>query len=396
VSKKILFIAANHLESNPRLLKLLRLCDQNKFTIEVIFAQRYRPSFATDEKNMAQNFQVKFHPVDLTKISWVDKLLLKAFQVLHIPSKITEKIGLVVLQNLFCLAFFRTRVLLQSNPDLVVGYNFDSLPLSKYLATKYRAKLVYDIEDFYSFQHSGSLDQPDRSTYQLEKYYYSFANRLMIASPHFESVLRKITDVKQVFIPNSFDAVQQMPKHAAGIRMVWFSQTIGLDRGLQDVLLAMNELNHDDLYLHLYGEVSSSDREHLMSILSCQTKVIFEGTYPADVLQQHLSMYHLGLALERSNIINRDLCETNKLYQYLAAGIPTLMSDTTAQLAFHSRHKLCSMVYKQGNIEEMKTVLSKLTSDMQLLNSLNEQARVLSIDAGYSKSEKEILDIINS
>ena len=44
----------------------------------------------------------------------------------------------------------------------------------------------------------------------------------------------------------------------------------------------------------------------------------------------------VGLSLEQRVPGNRDLCLTNKVFAYLAAGIPQLMSQTTAQEAFAS------------------------------------------------------------
>ena len=41
----------------------------------------------------------------------------------------------------------------------------------------------------------------------------------------------------------------------------------------------------------------------------------------------------LGLSTEESFPLNRDLCLTNKLFVYLLAGIPQLLSDTSAQRA---------------------------------------------------------------
>jgi hypothetical protein len=41
----------------------------------------------------------------------------------------------------------------------------------------------------------------------------------------------------------------------------------------------------------------------------------------------------LGLSTEDSHPLNRDLCLTNKIFAYLLAGIPQLLSRTSAQCA---------------------------------------------------------------
>ena len=43
--------------------------------------------------------------------------------------------------------------------------------------------------------------------------------------------------------------------------------------------------------------------------------------------------YGLGLSVEETSIPNRDICLTNKIFTYLLAGLPVLLSATTAQTA---------------------------------------------------------------
>jgi len=119
------------------------------------------------------------------------------------------------------------------------------------------------------------------------------------------------------------------------LRAYWFSQTVGLDRGLQAFLEAMavakervvldirggNRWGHGDTLMALAREFGVAERVRLLP------------TAAPDEMVDLAASYDLGLSLETETTESRRLCLTNKIFTYLLAGVPVMMSDTPAQRA---------------------------------------------------------------
>jgi len=153
----------------------------------------------------------------------------------------------------------------------------------------------------------------------------AYAERYDLAQP---------TTVLNVFPLSMAPAQAVAPRHAdAPLRAYWFSQTIGLDRGLQPFLQGMAkakarvelELRGDDRRGHgsallaMAKDLGLGDRVRLLPMAAPEEMVRLAAAYD------------LGLSLETDVSENRQLCLTNKIFTYLLAGVPVVMSDTPAQ-----------------------------------------------------------------
>jgi glycosyltransferase involved in cell wall biosynthesis len=117
------------------------------------------------------------------------------------------------------------------------------------------------------------------------------------------------------------------------LKAYWFSQTVGLNRGLQAFLKAMaatkvrvsldiqgsNRWGHGDTLMSLAGELGIADRVRLLPLA------------PPDEMVNLATAYDIGLSLETGSTENHRLCLGNKIFTYLLAGVPVILSDTPAQ-----------------------------------------------------------------
>ncbi len=122
---------------------------------------------------------------------------------------------------------------------------------------------------------------------------------------------------------------------ASPARLYWFSQTIGPGRGLEGVISAMGFMKTPTA-LHLRGGVSAS----YANTLRCRARQVGLPEAPSflppanpDEMARLASEHDLGLSVEQSTPRNHDLCLANKVFVYLLAGIPQLLSRTAGQSA---------------------------------------------------------------
>src|SRR5262249_45972535 len=82
-----------------------------------------------------------------------------------------------------------------------------------------------------------------------------------------------------------------------------------------------NRWGHGDALLGLARELGVAERVRLLP------------TAAPDEMVDLAAAYDLGLSLETEATESRRLCLTNKIFTYVLAGVPVMMSDTPAQRA---------------------------------------------------------------
>lgn len=228
--------------------------------------------------------------------------------------------------------------------DLYIAHYVAALPAAGAAARRHGALLGFDAEDF----HSGEgTDDPAEARHMamvrvVEGAWLPRCRHLTAAAPLIgEAYASRYKVARPVTVLNVFPLdmapPQAPPAHRPGapLRAYWFSQTIGLDRGLQPFLHAMArtrvrielEIRGGDPWGHgetlnaMARELGIADRVRLLPLAAPQEMVRLAAAYD------------LGLSLETDVSENRRLCLTNKIFTYLLAGVPVVLSDTPAQRA---------------------------------------------------------------
>ncbi len=127
---------------------------------------------------------------------------------------------------------------------------------------------------------------------------------------------------------------EQHPARGMGepVRLHWFSQTIGPGRGLELLFAALSHLTVG-VEVHLRGNCSPQTQTWLAQHipLGWADQVHIHPTVANDELPARIAEHDIGLALEQTNPPSRNLTVTNKLFQYLQAGLAVIATDTAGQ-----------------------------------------------------------------
>ena len=85
--------------------------------------------------------------------------------------------------------------------------------------------------------------------------------------------------------------------------------------------------------------------------------------------------YDAGLACEEPSVPNRRLCLTNKIFTYLAASVPVILSRTPAQARLEPDLGEAAFGYDCGDRAGLTRVLKRLATDAPLLRRARIAAR---------------------
>jgi glycosyltransferase involved in cell wall biosynthesis len=136
-----------------------------------------------------------------------------------------------------------------------------------------------------------------------------------------------------VVISNSFPLqpdFRQAPANPPAF--FWFSQTLGPGRGLEPFVAAWSRMQVPSR-LVLLGASAGNFCDQLRQSVPGElcARLEFLDLVPASDLPALIARHDIGLALELAEIPNRDLTVTNKILQYLNAGLAIVATATQGQ-----------------------------------------------------------------
>ncbi len=105
--------------------------------------------------------------------------------------------------------------------------------------------------------------------------------------------------------------------------------------------------------------------------------------------------HDIGLALEQSFIANRDLTITNKILQYLNAGLAVVASDTRGQREVLAHAPDAGVMVKLAETADLAQTLDRLLADRHALAWHQAAARRLAEQVYcWEKEAPRLLDIV--
>jgi hypothetical protein len=233
----------------------------------------------------------------------------------------------------------------QIGSDLYIGHCLGGLYAAAEAARKTHRLFGFDIEDY----HDGETPEATedmievRARFILQSRLLPKCRVLTAASPLIARKYLENYQVDPITVLNVFPLSQapETPVPALPItndrpaRFYWFSQTIGEGRGLEKMIEIL-ALMSTPAELHLRGFVARGYAEHLQSTAikkGLKRPLSFLAPGPPGEMARLASTADMGVASEEPPPLNKDICLANKIFIYLLAGIPQLLSNTAAQLA---------------------------------------------------------------
>jgi glycosyltransferase involved in cell wall biosynthesis len=267
--------------------------------------------------------------------------------------------------------------------DLYIAHNLAAMPAAVKAAKKARAKCGFDMEDYHRNEvHDNPKEFDVRlKTYIEEKYIpltdYLTASSKQIADNYqliFPS--KKIVPILNVF-PKNQD--EQNIKTGSTLKLLWFSQSVGLNRGIEDVLRALKLLEPAAIEFHILGQLTTPVNEALAQIIKtlefvCQPAIFYHDPIHPDDLIQFASQFDIGLALEPGFSINNKMALSNKIFTYINAGLALIATDTPAQQYLIDEYPLIGKLYKPGDYTALSIIIKNYIEHPTLLKDTRQAA----------------------
>ncbi|HYD20432.1 MAG TPA: glycosyltransferase, partial [Flavipsychrobacter sp.] len=276
---------------------------------------------------------------------------------------------------------------LETDADLYICHIDCSLYVGKKLIQRGK-KVAFDLEDWYSHDYLVA-SRPVEMLKRLEK--FALKHGAYVTCPSYamaDAIYEEYGIGKPDVIYNGFPQ-EKLLHQAMHVQpsLVWFSQTIGPGRGLEKMIAVLQKIQ-TPLSLNLIGDVSDRYRLELETLFErCrQHKLVISPQVKHNELHGLLSRHIVGLALEETFPPSRDTTITNKILQYLQAGLRVFATGTKGQceVAADFRNAVC--VVSPDDLDEWTTELQKLVSEKEI----DREEIVARFNEKYSWEAQEI------
>lgn len=181
------------------------------------------------------------------------------------------------------------------------------------------------------------------------------------------------------------------------VRLIWFSQTLGEDRGLQDVFAALPLLK-GEWTLELRANASGDMRSWVESKVApaLRSRVCIEPIVPPEQLSCVVAKCDIGLAPEPPSCGNKALTIANKIFQYMQCGLSVVASDTPGQREILTAFPQGGCLYSSGDACSLADILNYWLNDPGRLKASKQTvASEANQRFAYERQAKILLDSVN-
>lgn len=149
----------------------------------------------------------------------------------------------------------------------------------------------------------------------------------------------------------------------------WVSQTLGRDRGLDDLFAALPLLKHK-AQINLRGKPTQGFERWLQERVpeDWRERVAIRDVVSNAELLSRISEHDIGLATEIPVIRNKDLTVSNKILHYLLAGLAVIATDTAGQREVAAQAPGGVFLYRSGDAAALARLLDSLLASKEALS----------------------------
>jgi glycosyltransferase involved in cell wall biosynthesis len=174
---------------------------------------------------------------------------------------------------------------------------------------------------------------------------------------------------------NELDGLRLDRRDSKRPSLIWFSQVIGPGRGLETIVDCLGEL-HVPLEVHIRGNGDPAYEAALQQRAPADKRdqIVFHPQVPHSSLLSRLVEHDMGFAGDIPHCENRDLTITNKILQYLLAGLAVVASDTRGHREVAQRATAAVSMFTAADPRSLAATLNALLSDPERLSRARADA----------------------
>jgi len=221
--------------------------------------------------------------------------------------------------------------LLFNKADVYWSNDLDTL-LANHLASKWKnKKLIFDSHEYFT-EVPELINRP-----KIQRFWKRIEQRILPQLKNVLTVSQSIADLYQQEYGIDVKLMRNVPEKNTTVfevenlqvenkKIIIYQGAINVNRGIDFMVKAMKYLDNCMFYLIGKGDISE-DIAQLIKTENLSEKVKMLGEIPYEKLHSYTVQADLGLSLEEDKGLNYRFALPNKLFNYIHAEVPVLVSN---------------------------------------------------------------------
>ena len=385
---RVCIVTAGHVSTCPRMLKAADALHGEGYDVRVVSVS-HTPWAVEADQALRATRRWRWDVVDYGRATARTRQIMTGAR-LRIAHALTRRLGSSrVPAALFVRAYSRAhdelvRAVVAEPADLVYGGTTGALAAVAEAARRLGVPYGLDLEDFHTGERSAQVGELAVIAERVERLALPGAAFLTTSSPMIADAYAGKYGLRPLTIHNTFSLDLQEPDatlEGKPLTFYWFSQTLGGGRGLEDFIRAAGHARVAG-ELHLRAGATQAHLDDFMRFSQAAAPLLALRLHELDSPDTMVRLargYDLGLSGEEPTVLNRRLCLGNKIFTYLAAGVPVLLSGTPAQARLGHDLGNAAIVYAPGDVAGLAERLACLAGEPRLRREARLAARAAAV-----------------
>lgn len=291
--------------------------------------------------------------------------------------------------RLFIFLIFKRKSILLSN-------DIDTL-LPNYMVSKlFKIPLIFDSHELFS-------EVPELTNRPIVKFIWRKIEQVLIPKINYKyTVSNSIADYYKETYNTSFEVIRNVPmkkvdlrnlKSAISLRKnaLIYQGALNKGRGLELIIKTMLYL--DNVYLYIIGDGDlANELKLLVQQLKLAEKIFFLGKIAPNDLQNFTSQAAIGISFEEDLGLNYRYALPNKLFDYIQAKIPVLVSNLIEMKQLVTEYKIGEIIDNRNP----KVIAKMVELMLEKRNSYQEYLEIAAEELIWELEEVKLKEIIFS
>jgi len=211
-----------------------------------------------------------------------------------------------------------------------------SLPVAYVAARRHGAALIYDSHEYYLGMDSLIGRRLERSVWAfVERVFIGKADRVITVGDAIAETLRARYNIRRPVVVRNCPVFRRSQRSDALREWLGIPKTVGIvlyqgvidpGRGLLTILESLKRVEGCYLVMLGDGHILDELKEHARR-LGLSDRTFFPGSVSLRDLMRYTASADVGIHLIENTCLNHYYCLPNKLFEYMMAGLPVVMSD---------------------------------------------------------------------
>lgn len=297
--------------------------------------------------------------------------------------------------------------LLSGRFGILVASDLDTLVPCYLISRLFRKKLIYDSHEYFTGQY-GLRER------RFKHFAWKYAERktvpkirfVITVSDSIAALYREEYGVDPVVVRNAAPSVKHLvPRERSELgagkdELLVILQGAGINggRGAGELISAVPMTTGVKIVIIGSGDIIDSLRKKVLES-EARNRIIFLPRMQWEEMMRYTMCCDAGMSLDTDTCINQRFSLPNKMFDYLAAGLPVVVSPLPEVSALVSRYG-CGIVLSEVSPEAIAEKLQQLADDRDLLLQLRTGADRARSELNWEKEkvrEQELIrNVINS